>query len=70
MYGFNLPEPIPQFALPLRSSDSEPIIDLHALLNIVYDRAGYAFAIDYTQAPIPKLSDDLQAWSQSVLQTV
>jgi len=39
---------IPAFALPLRGGDVEPIVDLQALLNTVYDRAGYDFTIDYT----------------------
>jgi hypothetical protein len=67
LYGFNLRELIPPFSLPLRSMDSEPVIDLHGLLDIVYDRAGYAFAIDYEQAPLPKLSDELQAWCREIL---
>jgi hypothetical protein len=62
LYGFNVPELIPQFSLPLQASDCEPIIDLHALLDIVYDRAGYGFVIDYSQPPVPKLSDAQHAW--------
>jgi hypothetical protein len=67
LYGFELRELIPQFALPLRSTDQEPNIDLHVLLDIVYDRAGYAFAIDYNKSPVPKLSDAQQAWCQTIL---
>lgn len=70
LYGFNLPDIIPEFALPLRSTDQEPLIDLHALLNTVYDRAGYAFVIDYTQDTQPKLRDELRAWCQGILQAV
>jgi hypothetical protein len=68
LYGFDLCELIPEFALPLRSTDREPIIDLRALLDIIYDRAGYSFVIDYNQPPIPKLSDATQKWCQEILQ--
>jgi Protein of unknown function (DUF4058) len=42
-------------------------IDLHALLDLVYDRAGFEVAIDYTQAPIPSLEAGDIAWCEEVL---
>jgi len=57
LYLFNLPDAIPAFPLPLRSGDVEPIVDLQALLNEVYDRAGYDFTLDYTPDPVPALSE-------------
>jgi Protein of unknown function (DUF4058) len=68
LYGFNLQDRIPTFAVPLQNQDAEPVIDLHALLDMVYDRAGYAFAIDYAQAVVPKLSEDDQVWINQHLQ--
>jgi Protein of unknown function (DUF4058) len=62
LYGFNVQDRIPTFAVPLQNQDAEPVIDLHALLDMVYDRAGYAFAIHYAQAPVPRLSKDDQVW--------
>lgn len=47
LYAFNLPDEIPQFPLPLKAEDIEPVIDLGNLLNQVYDRAGYEVVIDY-----------------------
>ncbi|MGL4502960.1 MAG: DUF4058 family protein, partial [Planktothrix sp.] len=61
-YLFNLPETIPTFPLPLRSGDTEPIIDLNQLLNHLYDRAGYDFVIDYGTEPIPALAESEAAW--------
>jgi Protein of unknown function (DUF4058) len=69
LYGFNLRDPIPAFPLPLRSQDSEPVIDLHALLDLVYDRAGYAVMIDYQQSPLPALSESDWIWSKQILQS-
>jgi Protein of unknown function (DUF4058) len=62
LYGFNVQDRIPTFAVPLQNQDAEPVIDLHVLLDMVYDRAGYTFAIDYAQALVPKLSEDDQVW--------
>ena len=54
LYAFNLQDVIPSFPLPLRSGDTEPIIDLQALLNQVYDIYGYDLVVDYSQQPVPK----------------
>ncbi len=67
MYLFNLPDMIPPFPLPLRAGDAEPIVDLQALFNGVYDRAAYDFRIDYTAAPLPVLSETDAAWADSLL---
>ncbi len=55
LYPFELQEPIPTFLLPLRRGDTEPSVDLQALLHGVYDRAGFDLAIDYTREPVPSL---------------
>ncbi len=67
LYGFNLRDRIPQVSLPLQNQDLEPTIDLHAVLDCVYDRAGFEVAIDYTQAPIPALNADDRAWCENLL---
>ena len=67
LYLFNLPNMIPAFPLPLRAGDAEPIVDLQALLNGVYDRAAYDFRIDYTAAPVPALSESDTAWADALL---
>ncbi|MGB7890320.1 MULTISPECIES: DUF4058 family protein [unclassified Microcoleus] len=48
--------------MPLRAGDAEPIVDLQALLNGVYDRPAYDFRIDYTAAPVPPLSETDAVW--------
>ena len=67
LYLFNLPDMIPQFPLPLRPGDAEPIVDLQALVNGIYDRAAYDFRIDYTAAPVPPLSETDATWADSLL---
>lgn len=68
LYAFNLQDVIPSFPLPLRSGDTEPVIDLQVLLNGVYDISGYDMVIDYNREPVPALSDVDAAWADALLQ--
>ncbi|MEG4446741.1 DUF4058 family protein [Microcoleus sp. AT9_B5] len=67
LYLFNLPDVIPSFPLPLRSPDVEPIVDLQALLNTVYDRAAYDITLDYMAELVPALSEPDAVWADSLL---
>ncbi|MCU0541493.1 MAG: DUF4058 family protein [Oscillatoriaceae cyanobacterium Prado104] len=51
MYPFNLGDRIPAFLLPLRSEDSEPILDLQSLVDELYEQLGYDYFIDYNSNP-------------------
>jgi Protein of unknown function (DUF4058) len=62
LYAFNLQDPIPVFPLPLRSDDRSPLIDLKSMLDGIYDRSGYGFVIDYSQAPTPALPEEDLVW--------
>ncbi len=46
----------------------EPIVDLQALLNTVYDRAGYDFTLDYTAELVPPLSETDAVWADALLE--
>ncbi|AFY31494.1 DUF4058 family protein [Calothrix sp. PCC 7507] len=67
LYAFNLPDVIPSFPLPLRSGDSEPVIDLQTLLNQVYEIYDYDLVIDYSQEPVPTLSESDAVWVDALL---
>ena len=68
LYGFNLPEPIPSFPLPLKPEDEEPIINLLTIVEGVCERASYNERIDYRQPPPPpKLSEAAQKWLDDLL---
>lgn len=69
LYAFNLPDVIPPFPIPLRSGDPEPVIDLQTLLNEVYDiYYGYDLVVDYSQQPVPALSEVDAVWADALLQ--
>ncbi len=67
LYTFNLLDTIPSFPLPLKSGDREPLIDLQLLLSNVYNQASYDLAIDYTQEPVPLLSEEDRVWINTLL---
>lgn len=67
LYPFRLQDPIPPFQLPLRHGDTEPLVDLQALLHGVYDRAGFDLAIDYTREPVSPLSEADTVWAAALL---
>lgn len=67
LYAFNLQDAIPAFPLPLRSGDSEPVIDLQALLNEIYDASGYDLVVDYSQEALPALSEADAVWADALL---
>jgi hypothetical protein len=67
LYAFNLQDVIPLFPLPLRSEDIEPVIDLQALLNEIYEIGGYDLVMDYTREPVPPLSESDAIWADALL---
>jgi len=67
LYAFNLRQAIPQFSVPLAAGDEEPVLDLQAVLQQVYERGRYHLAIDYQQPPPPPLSQDDLTWITALL---
>ncbi|WP_392482000.1 DUF4058 family protein [Nostoc sp. C110] len=67
LYPFGLQEQIPTFLLPLCQGDTEPLLDLQALIHGVYDRAGFDLVIDYSGEPIPPLGEVYSAWVSELL---
>lgn len=67
LYPFGLQEQIPVFLLPLRCGDTEPLVDLQALIHGVYDRAGFDLAIDYSREAVPPLGEVYLAWVSELL---
>ncbi|MEO1429353.1 MAG: DUF4058 family protein [Cyanobacteria bacterium J06632_19] len=67
VFGFNLQEKIPQFLLPLKSEDNEPLVDLQSLLEQVYHRGRFYLAIDYTIEPVPPLNSEDKIWADNLL---
>ncbi|BAY83933.1 hypothetical protein NIES267_34270 [Calothrix parasitica NIES-267] len=67
VFGFNLQQQIPQFLLPLKSEDNEPLVDLQSLLEQVYEQAGFDLAIDYSIEPVAALNSENKIWADTLL---
>ena len=67
LYAFSIRQEIPKFLLPLQSEDTEPVVDLQALLIGVYERARFDMAIDYTLEPSPLLKAEDKVWANVLL---
>lgn len=64
---FGVRRPIPAFDLPLLRGDSEPRLDVGAILHALYDRAGYDLRLNYRAAADPPLADSDAAWADALL---
>lgn len=67
LYAFNLQDVIPSLPLPLRTEDTEPVIDLQALLNEIYEIASYDLIMDYSRESVPPLSESDAVWADTLL---
>ncbi|MDZ8184709.1 MAG: DUF4058 family protein [Nostoc sp. ChiSLP02] len=71
LYEFQLPQPIPNFLLPLKADEPELEVDLQAIVLGVYDRGSYDLRIDYNQpVPSPKLSQADRQWVDDLLASI
>jgi hypothetical protein len=68
VWSIDLREPLPRIPIPLRPGEVEPIFDLQAVVNEVYDDAGYELYI-YDGPPEPPLAPDDQAWAEQILKS-
>ena len=66
VWPVGLRDRLPVVPIPLRPGEPEPTVDLQAVLDAVYDGAGYAFDI-YREPPKPPLSAADAAWAREVL---
>jgi len=50
-----LEQPLITIPIPVRVGDEDAALDLQAVLQTAYDRAGYDLRIDYSTDPVPSL---------------
>ncbi|MBX3000793.1 MAG: DUF4058 family protein [Caldilineaceae bacterium] len=62
---FNLRNPMPTIAVPLKAPDEDTPLDLQAVFHDMYARTRYAHSIDYSQpVPPPPLRPEDEAWAR------
>ena len=68
VYPWTLRHRLPTIPIPLADGDPDVALDLQAVFNTVYDRAGYDYGLRYQRPPEPALAEADLAWAQAVLQ--
>jgi Protein of unknown function (DUF4058) len=63
VWPIRLSQRLPVVRIPLRRADDDFELDLQAVLDTAYDRAGYRRVIDYTKEPFPSLKPLWAEWS-------
>jgi hypothetical protein len=53
LWPLTLQDTLPTIPVPLREGEKDAVLELQAVLNAIYDEAGYDLSIDYTQPPPP-----------------
>jgi translation initiation factor 1 (eIF-1/SUI1) len=67
LYPFNLPDPIPAVAIPLRPDDEDIVLDVQPLLDKCYRMGGYDRTIDYNAEPPVFLNSKVAKWMDEML---
>jgi hypothetical protein len=67
LYAFSVRQEIPSFLVPLKAGEEEPILNLQAVLNQVYERGRYHLAIDYAKPAQPPLADEDRDWANGLM---
>jgi hypothetical protein len=66
LWPIKMRDRLPEIPIPLRNGDPDALLDLQAVLNNVYDAAGYHYYI-YGGSPEPPLDSDHAAWAKQVI---
>ncbi|MFI5455071.1 MAG: DUF4058 family protein [Isosphaerales bacterium] len=69
LYPIRLPRRLPVIPIPLKPQDPDARLDLQAVLDRAYDRAGYDLRIDYRAEPRPPLDGELATWADQLLRS-
>ncbi|MBX3053250.1 MAG: DUF4058 family protein [Caldilineaceae bacterium] len=62
-----LADPLPVVPLPLLPPDPDVALDLQAVIESIYERAGYDLDVDYSVPPWPPLNPTQSVWAERVL---
>ena len=66
-WPLTLTDPLPTIPIPLKEGDREVTLDLQAVVNQVYDDAGYENYLYGDAEPNPAFTDEQNAWAESLI---
>ena len=61
-------DPLPVVPVPLLPGDKDVPLNLGHALRTIYDEARYDLSIDYSEPPVPPLSEDDAAWARKLVE--
>lgn len=67
VFPVGLRDRLPVIPVPLQG-DEDVEVDLQALLDAVYERAGYDLDLDYSRPPVPPLRPEDETWAAALVQ--
>ena len=67
LWPIRLSQKLPPITVPLKPEDGHVALDLQAVLDAAYDRAGYDLELDYNSDPVPPLDPEWNAWAHRLL---
>jgi len=67
VYAWTLKDKMPTIPIPLLKGDPDVTLDLQAVFNAAYDRAGYDYSLDYSREIEPPLSPEDAKWVKECL---
>lgn len=67
VYFWPLEQHLPKIPIPLAEGDPDVSLDLQAIFDTTYDRAGYDYALNYSKPIDPPLAESQQAWVAEIL---
>jgi len=67
VYEWPLRHILPTIPIPLGPDDDDVMLDLQASLNVVYDRAGYDYTLNYSRPLDPPLRDIDLDWTAEIV---
>lgn len=67
LFPWSLPARMPIVPVPLANDDPDVTVDLQAVLDTVYDRAGYDRMLNYAAPLVPPADPDRQRWIDDLL---
>jgi len=67
VYPMPLQQRLPVIKVPLRPKDADVLLDLQAMIELVYRRGRYESDLDYSKDPVPTLTGPDADWAEQLL---
>ncbi len=67
VYAWSLRQPMPPVGIPLKGASEQIELDVQSVFDTLYDRAGYAYSLNYDAPVEPAVSKKDAAWIREAL---